>query len=262
MITYNIEAAKRSDKIMAMEQLANDTGGKAYYNTNDLNAAMQRAINDGSHYYTLAYTPTNKKMDGSYRRIRIKLIEGKYKLAYRRGYNADDSTRTQAQPDFDPLRPLLVRGLPGVTELLYGVRVVPAAQQPGPDAKWAGENPQLAGPVTRYTVDFMIRWTDVKLEPAQGDMHSGTIQVGLLAYDRDGKAVNWAGATQEMNLKPEIYAAIQKSGIPAHMEIDLPNTDVYLETGVYDWGTGKAGTLEIPLHSTTAASAQKSPAAK
>jgi hypothetical protein len=32
------------------------------------------------------------------------------------------------------------------------------------------------------------------------------------------------------------------------MEIDLPNTEVYLETGVYDWGSGKAGTLEIPLN--------------
>jgi hypothetical protein len=56
------------------------------------------------------------------------------------------------------------------------------------------------------------------------------------------------GATQGMALKPEVYAAIQKSGVPAHMEIDLPNTDVYLETGVYDWSTGKTGTLEIPLH--------------
>ena len=50
-----------------------------------------------------------------------------------------------------------------------------------------------------------------------------------------------------MNLSAEVYAAIQKSGVPAHMEIDLPNTDVYLVTGVYDWGASKAGTLEVPL---------------
>jgi hypothetical protein len=37
------------------------------------------------------------------------------------------------------------------------------------------------------------------------------------------------------------------------MEIDLPNTDVYLVTGVYDWSTSKAGTLEIPLHPITVA---------
>jgi hypothetical protein len=44
------------------------------------------------------------------------------------------------------------------------------------------------------------------------------------------------------------YYTLEKSGVPAHMEIDLPNEDVYLVTGVYDWGTGKTGTLEIPLN--------------
>ena len=94
----------------------------------------------------------------------------------------------------------------------------------------------------------MIRLSDVRLDAAPEGSHSGKIQVGLLAYDRDGKPVNWVGATQGMSLKPDVYAAIHKSGVPAHMEIDLPNSEVYLETGVYDWGTGKAGTLEIPLH--------------
>ena len=32
---------------MAMEQLAADTGGKAFYNINDLNAAMMHAIEKG-----------------------------------------------------------------------------------------------------------------------------------------------------------------------------------------------------------------------
>jgi hypothetical protein len=32
------------------------------------------------------------------------------------------------------------------------------------------------------------------------------------------------------------------------MEIDVPNEDVYLVTGVFDRGTGKTGTIEIPLH--------------
>jgi VWFA-related protein len=241
------ENSARTDRIEAMKQLADDTGGKAFYNTNDLNAAMQRAIDDGSHYYTLVYSPTNKKMDGKYRRIEVKLTAGKYKLAYRRGYNADDTARAEAKPESDPLQPLLKFGLPGATQLLYGVRVVPALPQPAPNATRAGKNPKLTGPTTRYTVDFMIRWTDVKLEPTPQGTHRGTIQVGLIAYDRDGHAVNWAGGTQGMNLSPDVYASIQKSGIPAHMEIDLPNADVYLETGVYDWGTSKAGTLEIPI---------------
>jgi hypothetical protein len=43
------------------------------------------------------------------------------------------------------------------------------------------------------------------------------------------------------------------------MEIDLPNEEIYLNTGVYDWGSNKAGTLEIPLSPSHAATAQSAP---
>ncbi len=66
MVPYADEHAARGAKIAAMEQLAADTGGEAILNTNDLNKAMARAIQNGSHYYTLVYTPTNKNMDGKY----------------------------------------------------------------------------------------------------------------------------------------------------------------------------------------------------
>jgi VWFA-related protein len=249
MDNYIASSGDRGALIAAMNQIASDTGGKATYNTNDLNAATLRAVSDGAEYYTLAYTPPNKKLDGHYRKVEVRVNDGKYKLSYRRGYNADeDAAFTPKGQDTDPLRPLLVKGMPSATELLFAARVVPSTPQPAPNATRAGKNPKFSGPFTRYTVDFMIRWTDVKFEPAAGNSHAGKIQVGLLAYDRNGIPVNWTGATQVMNLNPEIFAAIQKSGIPVHMEIDLPNTEVYLETGVYDWGSGKAGTLEIPLN--------------
>ncbi len=213
---YVNQNAARSDKIMAMEQLAADTGGKAFYNTNDLNAAMRHAIADGSHYYTILYSPTNKKMDGTYRRIEIKLAESKYKLAYRRGYNADNSLALETNTRKDPLQPLMLHGMPSATQLLYGVRVIPVDPQPAAGAKRAGKNSKLTGPTKRFSVDFMIRWTDVRLEPTSDGKHTGKLQVELLAYDREGHAVNWVGGTQEMMLTPDLYAAIQHSGVPAH----------------------------------------------
>ena len=257
MDAYTHEGDARADKISSMEQLANDTGGKAFFNTNDLNAATQKAIADGAHYYTIAYTPTNKNMDGSYRRIEVKVTEGKYRLAYRHGYNADDAANpVTAAAQANPLHALMTRGMPSATQVLYAARVVPASPQPAPNTPHAGKNSKLTGPTTRYSIDFMIRWTDVKLDAAPDGTHTGKLQIELLAYDRAGNAVNWTGGTQAMNIEPAIFAAIQKSGVPAHVEIDLPSDkDIYLETGVYDWETGKAGTMEIPLplaNSTTA----------
>ena len=185
----------------------------------------------------------------------MKTTAGKYNLAYRRGYNADDTLNADRKPEADPLHGLLMRGMPGSTQVLYGVRVVPMSPQPAASAVRAGKNTKLSGPTTRYSVDFMVRWTDVALETTEKGTHRGKIQASLMAYDRDGNAVNWVGVAQGMDLKPEIFSAIQKSGIPVHLEIDLPNSDVYLETGVYDWSTGKAGTIEVPINSAKFASA-------
>jgi len=134
--------------------------------------------------------------------------------------------------------------------------VVPASPQPEPGGKRAGANASLTGPTTRYTLDFMIRWNDVHLEELSSGAHIGELGVQLIAYDNDGKALNWVGSTMKLNLKPELFAAIRKSGIPAHLEIDVPKGDVSFATGVYDWKTGRAGTLEVPERSLKVETAQ------
>jgi VWFA-related protein len=189
---YVHENGARSDKMMAMEQLAADTGGRAFFNTNDLNAATQKAIADGAHYYTIAYTPTNKKMDGSYRRIEVKLKGGNYRVAYRHGYNADDVPKLEGgKENVNPLHGLMMAGMPDATQILFATRVLPMSPQPAANSPHAGKNAKLTGPTTRYSVDFMIRWTDVKLDAQADGSHTGKVQVELLAYDRDGNAVNW-----------------------------------------------------------------------
>ena len=47
-----------------MNTMAEDTGGKAFINTNDLEGAVSKAIEAGSNYYMLAYTPTNRDEKG------------------------------------------------------------------------------------------------------------------------------------------------------------------------------------------------------
>jgi hypothetical protein len=158
----------------------------------------------------------------------------------------------------------LIHGTPDATQILFAARIAPATPQPAPGAKHAGRNPEFSGPLTtyssgpftRYSIDFMIRWTDVAFTEAADGTHQGKIEAGLVAWDTKGKAVNWTEGTQQMALKPEIYTAIQKSGIPAHMEIDLPNTEIFLKIGIFDLDSGKAGTLEIALHPGVGAPAQ------
>ena len=225
MEPYMAGVAGRANTVAAMEQLASSTGGKAYYNTNDLNAALQRAINDGAHYYTLSYSPANAKMDGTYRGIEIHVTKGHYSLAYRRGYNADSASSLEAAsgtrpgngPATDPLASEMKLGLPSATGLFYGMRVVPATRRPPPNAARAGQNPKLSGSTVRYNVDFLVRLTDLTFQAGPKGEHDGRIEVGLMAYDHDGSAVNWDGVTQAVHLQPAAYDAMQKSGLRIHM---------------------------------------------
>jgi VWFA-related protein len=264
MDNYSGSHDDRAGLIAAMNQIASDTGGKAVYNTNDLDSAIGRSVVDGSHYYTLIYSPANKKMDGHYRKIELKVADSKLKLSYRHGYNADEGAvlARDSKKEEDPLRQQLVHDMPDATQILFAARVVPVTPQPRPVGKIAGRNASLSGPTTRYSIDLFIRSSDVALAAGADGTHQGKIEVGLIAWDTKGKSVNWEEGTQQMALKPDVYAAIQKSGIPAHLEVDLPNTDLYLKLGVVDGTSGKTGTLEVPLHpvsTTTAATSSVQP---
>lgn len=108
-LNFILEIAAEQD---TMDQVADDTGGHAFYNTNGLSQAIATSTEDGSNYYTLSYAPTNTKFDGRLRKIHIQLSHGRYHLAYRHSYLADDSVLKQ-NADFAPtvLEMALRRGL-------------------------------------------------------------------------------------------------------------------------------------------------------
>ncbi len=255
MSPYHAGSEERANNIHSMEQLAASTGGRASYNTNDLNAAMRRAITDGETYYTIGYAPADTRMDGGYRGVEVKLAQGKYKLSYRHGYNADDASVPHSSSTVDPLVALLRFGMPGASGVLYGVHVEPAAIQPARNAERAGQNANLKAPFTRFNVGFTVREQDVAWQSDEKGVRRGKILLGLKVYDRDGNAVNWLGDTETLVVSPEQYSSIQKTGLSAHLEIDLPsNMDLHVVTAVYDMNSGKAGTLEVPVSSAPHAS--------
>jgi VWFA-related protein len=245
------EGAGRDFNHNTMEELAKDTGGEAIYNTNGLKEALVRVVENGTHYYTLSYTPSDKNMDGKFRRIRVNLTSGKHNLAYRRGYFADDlgsGAAAARNPDIDPLFGLMGRNLPDLSQIIYKIRVLPSSPQPALDAPRIGSNTDLQGPVTRYSVEFAISAPDLKLDPTADGGRRGNIEVMLVAYDREGKPLNFVKSSIALAVPAKVYADILKVGLQIRKEIDVPKEDVYLRTGIYDIGTDAAGTLGIPLH--------------
>jgi VWFA-related protein len=232
----------------SMERLAEETGGEAIYNVNGLASALEKTVHDGSHYYSLTYKPTETKTGGSFRQIRVKLAKGNYKLSYRRGYYADDSKASVAvEHAQDPLTPLMLRGMPDFSEILYRVGVKPLNPQPKADAAIAGGNRSLKRSFTRYGVDVGFDLADLRLEKREDGKYHGEIELALVAYDAEGAPINWLVLKPPLDLAPEAYKEMMKSGVRVHLEIDVPHGDYLLRTGIYDLRAGTAGTLGIPL---------------
>jgi len=68
--------------------MAEDTGGRAFFDSNGFGAVFDRVVRDTSAYYVLGYSSTNNARDGRFRRITVRVKRSEVKLEYRSGYYA------------------------------------------------------------------------------------------------------------------------------------------------------------------------------
>jgi len=86
---YNQQRATINDSQETLYTLAADTGGKAFFDSNDITAGIVQAQQQMRSYYLLGYYTTNPAQDGKYRKITVKLTNPmSAKLEHRKGYYA------------------------------------------------------------------------------------------------------------------------------------------------------------------------------
>jgi hypothetical protein len=71
-----------------MSTLSTDTGGKAFFDSNDFAPAFAQVQRDTSAYYAIGFHSSNPARDGKYRKLTIKVDRPGIKLEYRPGYYA------------------------------------------------------------------------------------------------------------------------------------------------------------------------------
>ena len=92
----------RSATIAGLRILAAQTGGEAFYGSNDIREGMRRAFDDGRCAYAIAYYPSHGEWDSEYRKVKVQVKEAGVKLRYRTGYFAEpqrNSSEAQAMLD-------------------------------------------------------------------------------------------------------------------------------------------------------------------
>jgi VWFA-related protein len=92
-----LDANFGSQEVLAT--LSSDTGGKAFFDSNDFAPAFQQIQHDTQAYYIIGFRSTNTARDGSYRRLTVKLNRNDVKIEHRPGYYAPADFQHQKSED-------------------------------------------------------------------------------------------------------------------------------------------------------------------
>lgn len=222
----------RYDIETTIDQLAAETGGRAFHGTNDLAGALSQSLADGSHYYTLAYVPQDRNWNGSYRKLEIKMKTAGLKVHNRRGFYGEPLAPVKGDRAAKLLAAAVQPVNPVSTMLFVRARVLP---------------PDAANPMVRidYILDpAELATTDVG---SKGNKHL-SIDFLATAYDDNLKVAGHLQDSLDGELKPDVYdAAVKAGGLSKHQDLELKPGKYHLRLGVIDRGTQKIGTLDVPL---------------
>ena len=242
-----------------------DTGGKAFYNANGIEQAMNIAMEQETNYYALSYTPANKKYDGKFRRIKVTLANGDKKdhVIHRSGYFAVDPAAPSALSKDAAIGfglASMQHDAPQSRQLLFEARVVPIGKPflamdprgthlPATKRKKHESDPVGMEPIEmqRYEVDYAITPSQVHFDSTPDGLEHGAMNFMLASFDGDGTVRTSIARRVKSDLKPDEFQDVMTGGFRLHQQVDVPFAAASLRLGVQDAITGRLGTLETHL---------------
>jgi VWFA-related protein len=213
----------------AMDDIARETGGQAFIG-NDLKKIMERGIEQGSTYYTLAYSPAIKKWNAEYHKIEVKTAESGLKLEYRRGFYAVPEREVAGDQAGVVLFAAMQPSVPESTMLLMRVQVL----MPDKDHD-------------KIRVDYAVAPQDITFTDTKDGRKHSMIDFVAALYSKDGKDIGHAVDSMNANVRPEVFEQVLKTGVPMHQELELKPGAYLLRLGVMDRSSRKIGTVDVPL---------------
>ena len=252
-----------------MSEMADGTGGRAFYNTNGLAQAVAEAIDDGSNFYTLTYTPTNADRNGEFRKIKVQLARQGFSLAYRHGYYADDpakappplksqakqSTVTDAAVSggavsaLQSMRVAMMRGTPTPSEIVMKVGVYPTGPPAQSEDKTAPSNvlsEKTHGPFRRYSVNYAIDPLGITFLRTPDNKIHADFELIIFVFDPEGILVNRVSTTLHMAGTVEEIRKNVVHGIQYGQEVSAPaKGEYFLRIAVHDLNRNHFGAVEV-----------------
>jgi VWFA-related protein len=208
-----------------MATLSSDTGGKAFFDSNDFAPAFAQVQKDNSAYYAIGFHSTNPARDGKYRKLTFKIDRPGVKLEYRPGYYAPADFKHSGKEDREQeLQDQLASDLPATDMAVYM------------DAMYfrLDEN-RFFMPVSLVVPGFQIPFVK------GGDKDKATLDIIGAVIDQTQRPVGRVRDTVKLNLDPSLEA--RQKNIQYTTSFNLPPGKYQLKFVVRENQTGRMGSF-------------------
>jgi VWFA-related protein len=215
--------------IDTMQKLADETGGRAFVNTNDLTGAIRDAVEDSAVTYTLGFYIDSDSLDGKFHELKVQVHRSGLNLRYPKGYFAlKDTSATQDERHNNFL--IAIKSPLDSSAIPLEVKV-DRVNQPTPNSM------ALSG---------SIGVRDLRLAQS-GEIRTGALDITVIEQDETGKVLR--ESTNRINLRftEKQYPAVLKSGITFHKSVQPQEGATTLRVLVQNPTNAAIGSLIIPL---------------
>jgi len=217
----------QASTIGTLQEFAAMTGGKAYYNNNDLTVGFKQAVEDSTSYYLLGYYLETHNTKPGWRKLQVKVAHNDAEVRARSGFLVTNATMNpeitqQADLGFALNSPFDSTGIPL-------------------SVQWRGTEPD--GDKKKVAFALHLPMTGITIE---GERNA--FDVDFLAQAvKNGAPPSNVGGTAKGALTAEALAKIKADGIFYGNSLDLPPGNYQVKFVVRDNLSGRIGSVTAPL---------------
>jgi len=233
MRQLNNRAWLQQSSIDTLNEFADMTGGKAFYNTNDLASSFKRAADDASSYYLASYYLDKSNNHAGWRQLKVKVDKKDTEIRARKGFFVTNATIHQDRARTSDLSYALMSPIEGT-----GVPLT---------VKWLGSSGEGAKKKAEFQVQLPPN--SVSIEGREGENHLN-FDFAVAAFDdsnKKGQPAITIGKTITSTVPDAQMAVLRNNGIGMKNVIELGPGQYTVRIVIRDNVTGKIGSVTTPL---------------
>ena len=212
-----------------LDTLSMDTGGKAFFDSNDFAPAFQQVQHDTEAYYILGFRSTNQRTDGTYRHLMVKVNREDVKIEYRPGYYAAADFQHQKTEDREEALTEQMRSDLPATDVAVYLQALYFMSSKG---------------LYFIPVDVIVPGSQIPFVKG-GDRDKATLDIVGQVKDAQGIAVG--NVRQTVKLAVDAAAEVQRKNIQYSTGFTLAPGRYHLKFVVRENQTGNMGSFETDI---------------